>query len=97
MRDSSLSFCGQARGRDVNRFFKERAIQWVGLIKQGQHFQLTMREKPFQGHLEAWDEVFDQKHGFVFGIALVQQQAFEALKSRRKFPWSIRAYHAATP
>src|SRR4029453_13045329 len=50
----------ERRRRDVDRFFEEWAVEWIGLVEDGKCLQLAARQHPFDGKFAAANEAFDQ-------------------------------------
>src|SRR5690349_24473038 len=58
--DPYLSVGRRRRWHAVNRFLEERTVKRVGFVDDRQHLQGAAGEKPFDGVLGAWNELFDQ-------------------------------------
>jgi hypothetical protein len=58
--DLVLNRCGQTRWRDVNRLLKERTIQRIGFIEEGEHMQLTVCQESLKGDFSPRDKAFDE-------------------------------------
>src|SRR6266705_2124952 len=59
-RDRLLDARGQARGRDVQSLFEERTVERVRLVEQGQDLETAGDQDPFQGDLDAGNELLDE-------------------------------------
>ena len=84
----------KARGRHIDRLLEERAIQWVGLVEDGQHLELATSEQPLDRDLLARDEVFDQ-HGLTRTIGPAGgNDRRHSGEDRRKVHGAVGLHHA---
>src|SRR5579875_28840 len=87
----------KARGRYIDRLLKKWSIERIGLIKQRQHFQLSMCQQTLQSNLATRDKVLDQKGVRVFIKSLLPQDFFQALENSDELGRVIRSNDASTP
>ncbi len=58
--DGPLRVVGCRRGRQIDRFLEERAVERIRLVEDRQHLQRSVVQQPFQGVLAPGDEPFDE-------------------------------------
>ena len=55
--DRSLEGIGGSRGRHVDGFLEERAVERIRLVEEGQHVEQVMIEQTFERELASLDEI----------------------------------------
>ena len=96
--DLGLQIWTEPGGGDVEGFFKERTVQGVGLVKQGQRLQAACGQQAFQGNLGARDETLDEDAfvGLILPLTYFRpfQQDTQAPESANELGWGIGAHDA---
>ena len=101
LRHGTLQLLRMARRGHVEGLFEVRAVEWVGLVEQRQHPQRAAREQAFQRHFRTRQELLDQHPGKL-RVAPHRdlgrtEEPPDAVESRAKLLWTVRADDAAAP
>src|SRR5216684_4221572 len=96
--DDALHGFGKPRRRDVDRLFEVRAFQRIGLIKDRQYAQSTIREKSLDGYFPSRYVTLD-KHPIEIRLASGKnlrgfEQPPDTRRRRKKFLAIVRAHDA---
>ncbi len=60
--DAILHVSGDPGGRHVDRLLEVRTLEWVGLVEQRKHFQLSVAQQSFEGEFGAGHILLGQQH-----------------------------------